>query len=1079
MSSRLQSAEAVAAAFTTVLDLIPADEGGGIAIRAVPDDERLPLTFERLQRFVSQFDVSRFGLVQGSRLCSSIPNGPEAAVLFLAGARYCTYAPLNQQLTASEVAFEFEDLPASACIVQRGEDNTTVLELCASKGVVALELTPSNDHVGEFSLTALLPTAAVPPGLVTRGDVCLVLHTSGTTAKPKIVPLHHENVAVGAQMIASCLQLNGQRSTNLNVMPLYHIHAISINLLASLVSGAATVAAPGPQPDRFLNAWLQASPSPTWYSAVPTIHQLFVRQAEAMGLARLGGHSLTFVRSESSMLPRPVGEAIEELFGVHVAQTYAMTESMPIAANPLGAARKLTSVGFSAGPELRICDDEGREAKTGSEGEVCVPRDHAAPASHCVRCTRVFTNSLVACAPQVCVRGAEVTAGYEKRAHMAADPNLAAFHSDAALGVVPPESLHTWVACRGWLRTGDKGYLDADGHLQLVGRFKEIINRGGEKISPVEIEHVLRRHPAIADMLVFAAPHAQLGEVVGVAAVPRFPCTLDLAALRAFGADEGLATKWLPEALVWIDVIPKGATGKPARIGLAARLGIAEIDASGSHSRVEAAAAHAGGTGEDGVPAAYDSLALPGTKATRTTHPLDFTVGLRFVLILWIVLFHATPDKRQEHPQIWFFDAVALRLMSNVPIAVNGFIALSGFTMAWSQRGPVGGGSTLAFWYMTRLDRILVSTWFWMAMSELIVGAPGMLDWGQRVLCYLQLMPFVSPSWTSVYNGAPALANCPDAPTWFIGNLLPQFLLFPLVTQPVLAASSRAGDTGRAVLLLAAGAMLICPYIGAILWAIFVGKTAESMTRILTWLYYFPLANTMVVFFWGAAVATLAHHQIERRQLLPRNCLIPCAPFTKQCSDTVFASVLADSCALAIVVFSFINWDSVCLALRLPLSGLAFSGLLYGAVLGASLAPSKVPTANLSAAMRAGGFVAWRLSRPACAALGVHSLEVYLLHEPMLYAEARLPPANLPNASGIGSHVELPFSSAVYVALCWAIAIIFATYVQNPFISWLRALVRGCIDRADNTPIHHAGKATEQRQAKEPPSETTPLRPPV
>ena len=442
---RLASHAAVQHRFSAIRDILP-DDDAAIALRSVPGDPRRPLTFGRLQRFLAGFDVARFGIAQGSRLCISLPNGPEAAVAFLVTSLYCTCAPINVALTAAELAFEFEDLPASACIAQRGEDNTILLAECVRLHVPLLELVPSADVVGEFTLgpfateSGALPSA-VSRELSARSDVALVLHTSGTTAKPKIVPLHHENLVVGALQIAACLQLDGQRSVNLNVMPLYHIHAISINLLASLVAGAQCVAAPGPQTGRMLTEWLSASPRPTWYSSVPTIHGLLLRSAEAMGLDAPGAivHSLLFARSESSMLPLPIGRALERLFDLSVSQTYAMTESMPIANNPVGPSRKLHSVGPAAGPEIRICEDEGASLSRGAEGEVCV-------------------------------RGACVTVGYELRAHMASDPNVRSFHADAG----PMSRLAgagVWVRydpARAWLRTGDKGFVDEDGHVNLV-----------------------------------------------------------------------------------------------------------------------------------------------------------------------------------------------------------------------------------------------------------------------------------------------------------------------------------------------------------------------------------------------------------------------------------------------------------------------------------------------------------------------------------------------------------------------------------------------------------------------------------
>lgn len=218
-------------------------------------------------------------------------------------------------------------------------------------------------------------------------------------------------------------------------------------------------------------------------------------------------------------------EALERVLKLDVMPTYAMTESMPIASNPRYGSRKLRSVGPKAGPDMAIMTGypDCSLLPVGEEGEVVV-------------------------------RDGPVTSGYEVRDHMDCNPNIESFGD-------------------GWLRTGDKGWIDADGYLYLSGRFKEIINRSGEKISPFEVEDALRIHEAVSDLISFSVPHEMWGEVVGVAAVLREGKTLSLKELRTWAvARDQLQPKWLPEALVKMPMIPKGPTGKPARINLARKL---------------------------------------------------------------------------------------------------------------------------------------------------------------------------------------------------------------------------------------------------------------------------------------------------------------------------------------------------------------------------------------------------------------------------------------------------------------------------------------------------------------------------
>merc|ERR1712048_388251 len=268
-------------------------------------------------------------------------------------------------------------------------------------------------------------------------------------------------------------------------------------------------------------------PRPSWYSAEPTMHLQILQLAEeaAKDDGKAPENSLKLARNCSAALVPSVAEAMEKVLSLDVMPTYAMTESMPICSNPRLGKRKLRSVGPQAGPNMRIMNGhpDNTFLSVGEEGEVVV-------------------------------KEGPVTAGYEFRDHMDSNPNIEAFGD-------------------GWLRTGDKGWLDSAGYLYLSGRFKEIINRAGEKISPFEVEDGLRGHEAFQDCIAFAVPHESLGEVVGVAAVMREGQNLSIKELRTWCQKcDKLQAKWIPEALVKMPSIPKGPTGKPARINLAKKL---------------------------------------------------------------------------------------------------------------------------------------------------------------------------------------------------------------------------------------------------------------------------------------------------------------------------------------------------------------------------------------------------------------------------------------------------------------------------------------------------------------------------
>ncbi|MDE0660395.1 MAG: acyl--CoA ligase [Gammaproteobacteria bacterium] len=446
------------------------------------------------------------------RVALVLPNGPAMAAAFVGFAPWCATAPLNPAYKPDEFAFYLEDLDARALVVADGTDSVAV-EVAKSRGIRILRLRESRT-AGAVHLDGIGEARAEP-----RGDdaIGLILHTSGTTSRPKMVPLSQANLAASARNIASTLHL-GPGDRCLNIMPLFHIHGLMAPVLASLAAGGEVVCSPGFDALRFFS-WL-ADTEPTWYSAVPTMHQAILARAGRNEEA-VRGNRLRFIRSSSASLPTTVMSSLEKVFDAPVIEAYAMTEAAhQMCSNPLPpAVRKPGSVGPAAGPEVTILDDQGSGLPAGAEGEIAI-------------------------------RGPNVTAGYVNNP----EANATAFHGD-------------------WFRTGDQGVMDDDGYVKVTGRLKEIINRGGEKIAPLEVDEVLLGHDAVAQACTFAIPHARLGEEVAAAVVLAEGAEVTDRELRDF-VGERLADFKTPRRFAFVDEIPKGPTGKIQRIGLAKALGL-------------------------------------------------------------------------------------------------------------------------------------------------------------------------------------------------------------------------------------------------------------------------------------------------------------------------------------------------------------------------------------------------------------------------------------------------------------------------------------------------------------------------
>jgi acyl-CoA synthetase (AMP-forming)/AMP-acid ligase II/acetyltransferase-like isoleucine patch superfamily enzyme/acyl carrier protein len=514
MTAQLDERPRLPTVLTTIHGLIKASAGRDAAAIAICAQGRQPLSYGRLLHHVEDAvrALTAAGLKPNDRVAVVLPNGPEMAVAFLAVTACATCAPLNPAYTEAEFDFYISDLNARALIIASGLDSP-VRKVAQKRQVRIIELSAKlEDEAGIFTLDTVRPSAGAPPAFATQSDTALVLHTSGTTSRPKIVPLTQANICHSAHNIATTLSLT-PHDRCLNVMPLFHIHGLIAAVLSSLAAGASVVCAPRFNPEEFFG-WLDTF-QPTWYTAAPTLHQSVLANA-ATNRAVIARRPLRLIRSSSARLPKQVLDDLEEVFQTQVIEAYGMTEaSHQMASNPLAPRpRKANSVGLPAGPEVAIMDEAGNLLRVGETGEIVI-------------------------------RGANVTAGYENNP----EANASAFSN-------------------GWFRTGDQGRFDADGYLFLTGRLKEIINQGGEKVAPLEVDDVLIRHPAVAQAVTFSLPHPTLGEAVAAAIVLKDGAQATERELRDF-ASTRLAEFKVPQQILIVDEIPKGATGKVHRIGLA------------------------------------------------------------------------------------------------------------------------------------------------------------------------------------------------------------------------------------------------------------------------------------------------------------------------------------------------------------------------------------------------------------------------------------------------------------------------------------------------------------------------------
>lgn len=456
-------------AATTLSNSFPASSADTAVI--VPSEhDALYISYSQLTRDVSEFQakLAQLGIKHADAVSIALPNTYEFIVAFLATSfQRAIAAPLNPAYKQSEFDFYIEDLSSSVVLVPRGayaKDGPAVRSAKKFKAAIAECYLEGSRPVLEMKETGRL--AGAQSQRVSQAqpeDVALVLHTSGTTGRPKAVPLTHRNLTRTMRNIQNTYELTPDDRTML-VMPLFHVHGLLAGFLAPLRAGGSVVVPGAFSARSFWSDFITHKAN--WYTAVPTIHQILLRNPPPSPKPQI-----RFIRSCSSPLSPKTFSELEATYGAPVLEAYAMTEAAhQMTSNPLPhrGKRKPGSVGIGQGVEVKILDEQGDDVPQGLAGEICI-------------------------------KGENVTSGYINNEKA----NREAFTKG------------------GFFRTGDQGKKDEDGYLIITGRIKELINRGGEKISPIELDHIISTSPDISEAVSFAIPSELYGQEVGVAVVPK------------------------------------------------------------------------------------------------------------------------------------------------------------------------------------------------------------------------------------------------------------------------------------------------------------------------------------------------------------------------------------------------------------------------------------------------------------------------------------------------------------------------------------------------------------------------------
>ncbi|KAG9235042.1 hypothetical protein BJ875DRAFT_440695 [Amylocarpus encephaloides] len=472
----------------------------------------LIVSYKTLSAEISSFQkkLAKLGVTPQAAVSIALPNTYEFIVAFLASAwQRGIAAPLNSAYKQEEFEFYIDDLKSAVALVPKGsfeKDGPAVRAARKYQAAIAecywngQEVVLVVKDEGKLKGKGNQKVEQAQPD-----DIALVLHTSGTTGRPKAVPLTHRNLTRTMKNIKATYQLTPEDRTML-VMPLFHVHGLLAGFLAPLYSGGSVIVPPKFSASEFWDDFITHKAN--WYTAVPTIHQILLKNPPPQTKP-----NIRFIRSCSSPLSPTIFHLLEETYNAPVLEAYAMTEAAhQMTSNPLPPGKRQPgSVGVGQGVEVVILDGEGKTVPQGSEAEICI-------------------------------KGENVTRGYLNNP----EANKSSFTKD------------------GYFRTGDQGKLDKDGYVIITGRIKELINKGGEKISPIELDNVLARHPKIGEAVSFAIPDEMYGQDVGVAIVPKSGQNMSEKELRDW-VSEKVAKFKIPKNIYFTDNMPKTATGKIQR----------------------------------------------------------------------------------------------------------------------------------------------------------------------------------------------------------------------------------------------------------------------------------------------------------------------------------------------------------------------------------------------------------------------------------------------------------------------------------------------------------------------------------